>query len=70
MANNELRTVREAAVGGSNTVTERAQVERPKNIKNLQVAMSISHATYLEFCVSPLTFFILTSVLELISYLL
>jgi hypothetical protein len=60
MANQELRATRDAAAGGSNT--ERVQVERPRNLGNLRVAMSLSSAAYNKFRVSPISFLIPTEV--------
>jgi hypothetical protein len=62
----ELQATQEAAAGSSNTSgsnasnTEDGRVQRPKKIKNLQAAMSLSNdpMTYQLFRVGP--FFILT----------
>lgn len=63
----ELRAAREAAAGGS--VTEDALVERPKNVKNLEAAMSLGdHSAYREFCVSPHSFLLSVSELNHIYY--
>src|SRR5216684_4671068 len=51
--------------GGS--TTEDARVECPKKIKNLEVAMSLSnHSTYRELCVSPSSFLLSVSELNII----
>src|SRR5260221_13277788 len=61
----ELRAAQGAAAGGS--TTEDARVECPKKIKNLEVAMSLSnHSTYREFCVSPSSFLLSVSELNII----
>jgi len=63
--NDELRAAQGAAAGGS--TTEDARVECPKKIKNLEVAMSLSnHSTYREFCVSPSSFLLSVSELNII----
>ncbi len=63
--NDELRAAQGAAAGGS--TTEDAQVECPKKIKNLKVVMSLSnHSTYREFCVSPSSFLLSVSELNII----
>src|SRR5258707_2233924 len=63
--NNELRAAQGAAAGGS--TTEDARVECPKKIKNLEVAMSLSnHSTYRGFCVSPSSFLLSVSELNII----
>src|SRR5258707_8585019 len=63
--NDEFRAAQGAAAGGS--TTEDAQVECPKKIKNLEVAMSLSnHSTYREFCVSPSSFLLSVSELNII----
>src|SRR5258708_10331361 len=63
--NDELRAAQGAAAGGS--TTEDARVECPKKIKNLEVAMSLSnHSTYWEFCVSPSSFLLSVSELNII----
>jgi hypothetical protein len=57
----ELQATQEAAASGSNASnTEDGRVQRPKKIKNLQAAMSLSNdpMTYQLFRVGP--FFILT----------
>jgi len=63
--NDKLRAAQGAAAGGS--TTEDAQVECPKKITNLEVAMLLSnHSTYREFCVSPSLFLLSMSELNII----
>src|SRR5258708_39310319 len=62
---NGLRAAEGAAAGSS--TTKDAWVECPKKIKNLEVAMSLSnHSTYREFCVSPSSFLLSVSELNII----